>query len=47
MGIVYSVTSVLLLMLVGVVVRKETLHGYEMLGAAMAVCSLVLLARFG
>jgi drug/metabolite transporter (DMT)-like permease len=46
-GIVYSVTTVLLLTLVGVVVLHETLHGYEMLGAAMAVGSLFLLARFG
>lgn len=46
-GIVYSVTTVLLLTLVGVVVLRETLHGYEMLGATMAVGSLFLLARFG
>ena len=46
-GIVYSVTTVLMLTLVGVVVLKETLHGYEMLGVGMAVASLVLLARFG
>jgi drug/metabolite transporter (DMT)-like permease len=45
-GIVYSVTSVLLLMLVGVVGLKETLHLHEILGAAMAVGSLFLLARF-
>lgn len=46
-GIVYSVTTVLLLTGVGVFVLRETLHGYEMLGAAMAVGSLFLLARFG
>jgi drug/metabolite transporter (DMT)-like permease len=46
-GIVYSVTTVLLLTAVGVVVLRETLHGYEVLGAAMAVGSLLLLARFG
>jgi undecaprenyl phosphate-alpha-L-ara4N flippase subunit ArnF len=46
-GIVYSVTTVLLLTLVGVVVLGESLHGHEMLGAAMAVGSLLLLARFG
>jgi drug/metabolite transporter (DMT)-like permease len=45
-GIVYSVTTVLLLTLVGVVVLRETLHGYEMLGATMALASLFLLARF-
>jgi drug/metabolite transporter (DMT)-like permease len=46
-GIVYSVTTVLLLTLVGVTVLKETLHGYEMLGAGLAITSIVLLARFG
>jgi len=45
-GIVYSVATILLLTLVGTLVLKETLHGYEFLGAAMAVGSLVLLARF-
>ena len=46
LGIVYSVTTVLLLTVVGVVVLRETLHAYEMLGAAMAIGSLFLLARF-
>lgn len=46
-GIVYSMTTVLLLTLVGVVVLKESLHGYEVLGASMALGSLLLLARFG
>lgn len=45
-GIVYSVATILLLTLVGTLVLKETLHGYEVLGAAMAVGSLLLLARF-
>ena len=45
-GIVYSVSTVLLLTLVGTLVLKETLRMYEMLGAAMAVGSLLLLARF-
>lgn len=45
-GIVYSVSTILLLTLVGTLVLKETLHGYELLGAAMALGSLFLLARF-
>ena len=46
-GIVYSVTTVLLLTGVGVVVLGETLRGSELLGVAMAVGSVLLLARFG
>ncbi len=46
-GIVYAVATVLLLTVVGTVVLKETLHGHEVLGVAMAVASLLLLARFG
>lgn len=46
-GVVYSVSTVLLLTLVGTLVLKEPLRSHEMLGAAMAVGSLLLLARFG
>ena len=46
-GIVYSVSTVLLLTLVGTLVLKETLRGHEVLGVAMAVGSVLLLARFG
>lgn len=45
-GIVYSVTTVLALTGVGVVVLHETLRTHELLGAAMAIGSLLLLARF-
>lgn len=45
-GIVYSVATVLLLTLVGTLVLGEGLRGHEMLGVAMAVGSLFLLARF-
>lgn len=45
-GIVYSVTTILLLTLVGTLVLRETLHGYEIVGVLMALGSLVLLARF-
>ena len=46
-GIVYSVSTILLLILVGTLVLKETLHLSEMLGVAMAVGALLLLARLG
>lgn len=46
-GVVYSVSTVLMLTLVGVLVLKEPLRGHEVVGAGMAVGSLLLLARFG
>ncbi len=45
-GIVYSVSTILLLTAVGTLVLREALHTHEMLGAALAVGALVLLARF-
>ena len=45
-GIVYSISTVLLLIIVGTLVLKETLHLSEMLGVAMAVGALLLLGRF-
>jgi drug/metabolite transporter (DMT)-like permease len=45
-GVVYCVSMVLLLTVLGVVVFKETLNAYEMAGIAMAVGSLLLLTRF-
>jgi small multidrug resistance pump len=45
-GVVYSVSMVLLLTTIGVVVFKESLNGYEIAGIAMAVGSLFLLTRF-
>ena len=46
-GVVYSVSTVLLLTLVGVLVLKEPRRGHELVGAGMAIGSLLLLARFG
>jgi len=46
-GIVYSVATVLLLMLVGTLVLREPLRAHEVFGVAMAVGSLFLLSRFG
>jgi drug/metabolite transporter (DMT)-like permease len=45
-GVVYCVSMVLLLAVVGVVGFKETLNGYEIAGIVMAIASLVLLVRF-
>ncbi len=45
-GVVYSVSMILLLTGVGVVVFGEPLGRYEIVGLAMAVASLFLLIRF-
>ena len=45
-GVVYSVSMIVLLTTIGVVLFRETLSYYEMAGLAMAVGSLVLLSRF-
>ena len=46
-GVVYSVSMVLLLTAVGVLAFREPLNSREMAGIALAVASLVLLMRFG
>lgn len=45
-GVVYSVSMVLLLTAIGVAVFRESLNNYEIAGLVMAVASLVLLSRF-
>jgi len=45
-GGVYAVCLVLALTIVGLVGFRETLRASEILGIAMAICSLVLLTRF-
>ena len=45
-GVVYSVSMILLLTGVGVVFFREPLNRYEIAGLAMAVTSLFLLIRF-
>jgi drug/metabolite transporter (DMT)-like permease len=45
-GVVYSVSMILLLTAIGALAFRETLNYAEMLGIAMAVGSLVLLMRF-
>ena len=45
-GVVYSVSMILLLTVIGVVFFRESLNGYEIAGLVMAIASLVLLMRF-
>jgi drug/metabolite transporter (DMT)-like permease len=45
-GVLYSVTIILLLTAVGFVFFNEALNAYEVAGLIMAIASLVLLARF-
>jgi len=45
-GVVYSVSMILLLTAVGVVGFRESLSAYEIVGLVMAIGSLVLLMRF-
>lgn len=46
-SVVYSVSMVLLMTVMGVLFFQEKLNGYEVAGLFMAVASLVLLTRFG
>ena len=46
LGAVYAISSILLLALVGVLFLGESLHWQEVAGIAMAVGSIILLARF-
>jgi drug/metabolite transporter (DMT)-like permease len=45
-GVVYSVSMILLLTALGVVIFRESLSYYEIAGLLMAIGSLVLLIRF-
>ncbi|MBX3027250.1 transporter [bacterium] len=45
-GVVYSVSMVLLLSAIGILFFHEPVSGYEVAGIAMAIGSLVLLIRF-
>ncbi len=46
LGVVYSLTTVLLLVVVGTFYFHEKLNGYEIAGIVTAVTSIVLLSRF-
>jgi drug/metabolite transporter (DMT)-like permease len=45
-GVVYSISMMLLLTAVGVMFFRESLNAYEVLGLILAIASLVLLIRF-
>jgi multidrug transporter EmrE-like cation transporter len=45
-GVVYSVSMVLLLTAIGVALFREPLGVYEVAGLVMAIASLILLVRF-
>jgi drug/metabolite transporter (DMT)-like permease len=45
-GVVYSISMVLLLTAIGVVFFQESLNYYEIAGLVMAIASLILLVRF-
>jgi small multidrug resistance pump len=45
-GVVYSVSMIVLLTGIGVVFFREPLNAYEIAGLAMAIASLILLVRF-
>ena len=45
-GVVYSVSMILLLTAMGVAVFREPLGAYEVAGLVMAIASLILLMRF-
>jgi small multidrug resistance pump len=45
-GVVYSVSMILLLTAIGAIRFKETLNVYEISGIVLAVASLILLMRF-
>jgi uncharacterized membrane protein len=47
LAIYYSVTSVALLAIIGVVFFKEQMSGIDILGIILGICSLIILARFG
>lgn len=45
-GVVYSISMIVLLTAIGIIFFKETLNYYEIAGLLMAVGALVLLMRF-
>lgn len=45
-GVLYSVSMIVLLTAIGVVFFQESLNAYEVVGILMAICSMFLLVRF-
>lgn len=46
-GVIYSLTTVLMLAALGVFVFNESINRYEVTGIVFAIASIVLLSRFG
>lgn len=46
LGVYYSITTALFLVLVGTVYFHESVNTYEIIGIAMAIGSLIILGRF-
>lgn len=46
LGVIYSLTTVLLLVGIGVIVFHEKMNVYEIIGTIGAICSVLLLSRF-
>ena len=47
LGVIYGVTTVIALTIIGVTVFKEHLNIYEIVGIIAGVSSIILLSRFG
>ena len=45
-GIIYGVTTAILLAIIGVVFFKENLNTYEIIGISLGIFALILLSRF-
>jgi drug/metabolite transporter (DMT)-like permease len=46
LGVIYAISTVLFLIVVGVFYFKESLDAYEIIGIFLAIVSLILLTRF-
>jgi small multidrug resistance pump len=46
-SVVYSVSMIVLMTAMGVLIFRESLNGYEIVGLVLAIASLILLTRFG
>ncbi len=46
LGVIYGVTTILALTLIGTLVFKENLNTYEIIGLLMGISSIILLVRF-
>ena len=47
LGVLYSLTSVILLVLVGAFVFKEHLNAYDVVGIILGIASILILSRVG